>query len=71
MNRLTPRQREVCICLLLGLNCKEAARRMGISPRTVEQHRERAIKKCGAVDMVDLLIKLWKAGETAQNPVGI
>lgn len=39
LNRLTPRQRQILQGLLDGLSNKEIARRLGLSPRTVEMHR--------------------------------
>jgi len=39
LKRLTPRQREILQGLLDGLSNKAIARRLGLSPRTVEMHR--------------------------------
>jgi DNA-binding NarL/FixJ family response regulator len=44
---LTPREQEVVLMAAAGLSSTETARRMGISPRTVESHRTRAMRKLG------------------------
>jgi DNA-binding CsgD family transcriptional regulator len=38
-----------------GASSKEAARRLGISPRTVEFHRANIMRKLGARNTADLL----------------
>lgn len=53
-NRLTPREHEVLSLILAGTTNKEAARRLGISPRTVEVHRNHIMKKVGAHNAVQL-----------------
>ncbi|HWP38927.1 MAG TPA: response regulator transcription factor [Gemmatimonadales bacterium] len=45
VERLTPREREVLIEIASGRSNKEIAARLGISPRTVETHRESLMKK--------------------------
>ena len=42
---LTDRQREVFDCLLKGLQTKEVARQLGLSPRTVEVHRANILER--------------------------
>ena len=42
---LTPRQREVVALLAGGLSMKEAARRLGVSPRTVAFHKYRVMNE--------------------------
>ena len=46
--RLTPREREVMDWLVEGLSSKEIARKLDISPRTVEIHRARVLEKMEA-----------------------
>jgi two-component system, LuxR family, response regulator FixJ len=45
---LTPREREVLAQIAASASNKEAGRRLGISPRTIEVHRARIMKKIGA-----------------------
>ncbi len=55
---LTPREREVVLFLSRGLTSKEAAREMGISPRTVEDFRARLLKKFQVRNTAELLAHL-------------
>lgn len=52
---LTPREREVLNEIAGGASNKEAGRRLGISPRTVEVHRARIMEKIGARNAADLV----------------
>ncbi|RTL52587.1 MAG: response regulator transcription factor [Bradyrhizobiaceae bacterium] len=52
---LTGREREVLSQLAAGASNKEAGRRLGISPRTVEVHRARIMDKLGARNAADLM----------------
>jgi FixJ family two-component response regulator len=52
---LTPREREVLAELVAGATNKEAGRRLGISPRTVEIHRAHIMEKLGARNAADLV----------------
>jgi FixJ family two-component response regulator len=52
---LTQREREIMAMVVQGLANKEIARRLGISHRTVEQHRGCVMKKMGADSLVDLV----------------
>lgn len=55
---LTPREREVAAQLMRGLTSKEIGRVLGISPRTVEIHRARLMRKYRANTSTDLVHKL-------------
>lgn len=52
---LTPREREVLTQIAAGASSKEAGRRLGISFRTVENHRARIMEKLGAKNAADLV----------------
>ncbi len=52
---LTPREREVLDAIADGASNKEVGRRLGISPRTVEVHRARIMRKTGARNAADLV----------------
>ncbi len=52
---LTPRERQVLAEIANGASNKEAGRRLGISPRTVEVHRARIMDKIGARNAADLV----------------
>lgn len=55
LQQLTPRERTVLTQLLEGDSSKQAARRLGISPRTVEFHRANIMRKMGARNATDLI----------------
>ncbi len=52
---LTPRERVALAQIVRGASSKEAARTLGISPRTVEFHRANAMRKLGAKNTADLV----------------
>ncbi|MGO9357707.1 MAG: response regulator transcription factor [Xanthobacteraceae bacterium] len=52
---LTRREREVLELIGRGISNKEASRKLGISPRTVEDHRLNIMKKLGAKNAVDMM----------------
>jgi FixJ family two-component response regulator len=54
-DRLTPRERDTLGLILKGASNKEAARTLGISPRTVEFHRTNIMRKLGARKAVELV----------------
>jgi FixJ family two-component response regulator len=52
---LTRREREVLEQFTVGASNKEAGRTLGISPRTIEDHRANIMKKLGARNAADLI----------------
>ena len=59
---LTARERQVVRLVCLGLSNKEIARELnGISPRTVEVHRSRAMEKLGVRNSAELAMRYSKA----------
>jgi DNA-binding CsgD family transcriptional regulator len=55
---LTPRERVALAQIIRGASSKEAARTLGISPRTVDFHRANLLKKLGARNTTDLVHKV-------------
>ncbi|MEL6227637.1 MAG: response regulator [Pseudomonadota bacterium] len=55
MSELTPRERDVAHLLDEGLTNKEVARKLDCSPRTVEIHRARVLKKLGVKNVAGLV----------------
>jgi DNA-binding CsgD family transcriptional regulator len=55
LETLTARERAVFEKIVAGASSKEAARRLGISPRTVDFHRANILQKLGAKNTADLL----------------
>lgn len=55
LNLLTRRERDVLAQVTHGASNKEAGRRLGISPRTIEVHRARIMDKLGARNAADLM----------------
>lgn len=58
ISQLTLREREVLERLVAGESNKEAAKKLGVSHRTVEFHRAHIIEKTGARGLPDL-VRLW------------
>ncbi|EGP09179.1 transcriptional regulatory protein [Bradyrhizobiaceae bacterium SG-6C] len=61
---LTRRERDVLALVTNGASNKEAGRKLGISPRTVEVHRARIMDKLGARNAADLM-RIVLSGEPA------
>jgi PAS domain S-box-containing protein len=55
---LTPREREIARQLVTGGTSKQIARVLALSPRTVEAHRARLMKKLGAANQGELVARL-------------
>ncbi len=58
VTEMTTRERQVAKMLAEGLTSKEIARRLGISPRTVEVYRAKLIEKFGARNGLELVARL-------------
>lgn len=65
-HRLTGRERDVLQQVAQGASNKEAGRRLGISPRTVEVHRARIMDKLGAKNAADLM-RIVMSEETSRR----
>jgi PAS domain S-box-containing protein len=59
---MTPREHEVLLGLVAGETGKVIARRLGISPRTVELHRARVIERLGARTLSEAVFLAANAG---------
>jgi DNA-binding CsgD family transcriptional regulator len=59
---LTERERMVLAFLVKGASSKEAARDLGISPRTVDFHRANIIEKLGARNTADAISRVLSRG---------
>jgi RNA polymerase sigma factor (sigma-70 family) len=55
---LTEREREVLNQILSGSSTKEIARELGVSPRTVEAHRQNLLRKLGIATVKELMLRL-------------
>ncbi len=61
-DRLTARERDVLRLVVAGHSNKEVAQHLGISPRTVENHRARIMEKSGAHSLAELVARARNAG---------
>ena len=52
VDRLTPREREILALVSQRLGDKEIAQKLGLSPRTVQNHLHRAYEKLGVSDRI-------------------
>jgi two-component system response regulator FixJ len=64
LEKLTSREYEVLDHLVAGKSNKEAAVKLGISPRTVEFHRAHIMEKTGARGLPEV-VRLWLTARTA------
>lgn len=60
--KLTARERITLAQTLSGASSKEAARALGVSPRTIEFHRANIMRKLGARNLADLIGKVLGNG---------
>jgi FixJ family two-component response regulator len=69
---LTPRERDVLFQLAEGTTNKEIARRLGISVRTIEDHRASIMKKVGVKSAAELIRRVIIDDRTqAHSPVAL
>jgi DNA-binding CsgD family transcriptional regulator len=59
---LTPRETAALVAVAEGLTADAVARRLGISPRTVHKHLERAYAKLGVRDRVSAVLRAGRLG---------
>lgn len=62
---LTAREREIVRELVTGKTSKQIARNLEISPRTVEAHRARLMRKLDAATPAEMIVRLAGAGAGA------
>ncbi|MFE2356901.1 LuxR C-terminal-related transcriptional regulator [Streptomyces parvulus] len=67
-DELSPRESEVAQLAVSGLTNREIAVTLHLSPRTVEQHIARAMRKAGALSRRDLARRLDVGSETGNAP---
>lgn len=69
MTPLTRRQSQVCDLLVNGDRNKDIAEKLGISPRTVEEHRADVFRKCGVSNVAQLINKVrnWNDDDSASQ----
>ncbi|MDB5798059.1 MAG: transcriptional regulator [Paucimonas sp.] len=64
---LTPREREIAALLVDGKTSKQIGRQVGLSPRTVEMHRAKLMRKFSAATSSELVNRLL--GVARQPPL--
>jgi FixJ family two-component response regulator len=69
-DRLTGREIEVLVQIIAGAANKVAAKTLGISPRTIEVHRSRIMKKLGAKNAADLVRRVLSGDENMVQDTG-
>jgi two-component system, LuxR family, response regulator FixJ len=62
MSRLTPRETEVAHLVAEGCSSKVIAQRLGLSKRTIDNHRTHVIQKLGVVNSCELARELTRSG---------
>jgi FixJ family two-component response regulator len=67
---LTRRERDVLTLIVAGASSKEAGRKLGISPRTIEFHRARIIEKVEAKNTADLIRIVMSRHSPHDSPNG-
>lgn len=68
VQRLTPREREVCDRVIAGMSNKVIAKELGLSTKTVEVHRARLMEKLQASTLADLVRLTLLAEGLRENP---
>ena len=67
LHPLTPAEQRVVMLLLEGLENRAIAQRLVISPRTVECHISRALRKSGCRNRLELALWLIKDSDPVPN----
>ncbi|MFC5952617.1 response regulator transcription factor [Pseudonocardia lutea] len=67
---LTPRELAVLGLLAEGMAARAIARRLGITPRTVQKHLERCYTKLGVSDRISAVLRAQRFGLVLRNPSG-
>jgi DNA-binding NarL/FixJ family response regulator len=65
---LSPREEQVLRLAAKGMAGKQIARVLGISPKTVEQHKTRAFKRLDVANQAAAVAMLMEAEDQAWNP---
>jgi DNA-binding NarL/FixJ family response regulator len=65
--RLTRREEQILRLAAKGLACKQMARVLGISPKTVEQHKTRAFRRLGVPNQAAAVAVLAEGGTGPWN----
>ena len=68
LDALTPREHEVMLEVATGKTSREIGEEFGISPRTVETHRERVMAKLRMGSVADLTRFVVEMGLEDQDP---
>ncbi len=71
LSLLTPRQRQVMDLIVAGKANKEIARRLGLSPKTVEYHRASLMKKLLVANLVELINVVGSLCQSEGNPLSL
>ncbi len=66
---LTPRERDILEAIAAGLGNKAIARRLDLSPRTIEVHRANLMRRAGTANVAELL-RLQFTAELARGVAG-
>ncbi len=60
---LTPREKQVCDLVVRGYSSEDIAMSLGISHRTVDDHRQAILKKYGVRNAVELVRTVYGIDE--------
>lgn len=66
MTVLSPREKQVCNMVVQGITTREIAMSLGISPRTVEDHRRAIMRKHDVYNVVQLVRAVYGITEAAE-----
>lgn len=59
MFTVTSKEKEILALVASGLTTKEIAGKLSISHHTVETHRKNLLRKCGAKNSAELILKTF------------